>query len=123
MSKSFFINQHLRWAVIILGTELSCYGTAYSAVDILSHALIESLPAKMVTHFHLLRRFLQYLLIFSFLDIMLWLLRLPTTSAGLTVVANVAIATAPRFWGPRGSLCEISSLLYARVYIRTRCPR
>jgi len=23
-------------------------------------------------------------------------------SAGLTIVANVAIATGPRFWGPRG---------------------
>jgi len=39
-------------------------------------------------------------------------------SAGLTLVANVAIATVPAFLGPRGLLYEICSSLYARLYIR-----
>jgi len=49
-----------------------------------------------------------------------WHLRkiLGAASAGLTIVADIAIATAPRFLGPRGPLCEICSLLYARVDIR-----
>jgi len=33
-----------------------------------------------------------------------YLARLASIIAGLTIVANVAIATGPRFWEPRGHL-------------------
>jgi len=37
------------------------------------------------------------------------------TSAVLTIVANVGLATGPRFWGPRGLLKYI---LFITLYIR-----
>jgi len=42
----------------------------------------------------------------------------PTPSAGLTIVANVAIATGPALLGAPRSVCVKFVLYYARVDIR-----
>jgi len=37
-------------------------------------------------------------------EVVIWQVDRDVCSAGLTIVANVAIATGPRFWEPRGLL-------------------
>jgi len=45
-------------------------------------------------------------------------------SAGLTIVADVAIATGLALLGPRGPLCEICSFLICKGgYFEFRCSR
>ena len=44
------------------------------------------------------------------------------SSAGLTMVANIAIAPGPGFRVPRGPLCETCSSRYTRVDVRIRMP-
>jgi len=44
------------------------------------------------------------------------------SSAGLTIVENIAIATGPPLWGPHGPLCKICSSIYARVDVRIKMP-
>jgi len=56
----------------------------------------------------------QWSLLRSFDD--RWTARYTTCSAGLTIVANVAIATGPRFWGP-AVLCVKFVLYYMQEWI------